>query len=112
MVAPKGFYHYVIHVPDMIRHLTHHHHDHGDHHEDHTPATKPDNSEDHHQHDDLPFNHDHSSDGKSIQVLTLFHHQPIITFAVLGGNNTTVASMLSLFNSEFVPKIWLPPKVC
>lgn len=111
LVVPKGFYHYVAHIPDLVKHLAHHH-DHGDHHEHDSPAPDADNQEDHHNHSDLPFNHDHSSDGNTLQAITLFHYQPEIAFNVSVGDNRTLTRPHSLFNSEFIQKIWLPPKVC
>ena len=109
LIFPKQAIHVVMHVPGIIVHIIHHHEEYN--HKNEPVSNSHNHNQENHNHDDLPFNHDHSADGQTVQSMVLFYQEPEIPITMPVEDNTLLIVFHFLSTSEFVKKVWLPPKI-
>ncbi|WP_430402783.1 hypothetical protein [Fluviicola sp.] len=114
IVSPTGFFHFVIELPEVVAHYEHHNKEHQpvgflDFLMDHATDRKADP-----EHKNLPFNHNHSSNCYSYQLVYIpannssYH----IGLCDLGMERSVKINYSPEFAlSEFAAPIWQPPQL-
>lgn len=115
LTVPKGFWHFAIHIPAFVEHFHHHNEEHGhisvlDFIAEHT-TDNDHHRKGHHDHNNLPLHHNHSSD--SNQTLTFFsfpHRENTFLMCFLSSSSKIITRQF-FHSSEFLQTIWQPPKM-
>lgn len=114
IIAPTGFVHFLVELPEVIAHYEHHNKEHEavgffDFLMDHATNRKTDT-----EHRRLPFNHDHSSNCYSSQLVYIPTNNPFYQigssdFGIVESVKINYSTQFAL--SEFASFIWQPPQL-
>lgn len=114
IVSPTGFLHFIIEFPEVVAHYEHHNKEHQpvgflDFLMDHATNRKADP-----EHQNLPFNHNHSSNSSSYQLVYIptnnsFFHIGLGDIGLVKSVKVNYFSEFAL--SEFESSIWQPPQL-
>ncbi len=110
LTVPKDVFHFVVHIPAYIHHFHHHNTEHrhislADFINEHSSDTN------HHDHDNLPFNHNHSSYCNQSLTFIPFYSRQTINFHLPAADDKKVIAQQFFRSSAFSPSIWQPPKI-
>lgn len=116
LTVPTDTLHFVVHMPNYLHHFYHHNKTHQyisviDFINDHT-INPNHHDKDHHNHDNLPFSHQHSNDNNQILAFIPFYSRYTINLHLTDSNDKRIIVQQFFRTSEFLPSIWQPPKMC
>jgi len=114
LIVPKDVVSFVVGIPAIFHHFNHHNEEHGhisfiDFIKEHTADT--DKNKHDHEHDNLPFNHHHTSDCSLTPNYIPFYSIVGLTFNVPLSVQVKVVEEQLFVGSGFYKNIWQPPKV-
>jgi hypothetical protein len=115
LTVPKDVFHFVVHIRAYIHHFHHYNTERGhislaDVITEHTGDTNH-HGKDHHDHDNLLFNHNHSSDCNQTLTFIPFYFKQIINIHLPASDDKKIVAQQFFRSSEFSPSIWQPPKM-
>lgn len=114
LTVPKGIFHFVIHLPDLVEHYYEHKTENEqvsllDFIAEHIGQPNHEHT-DKHAHDDLPFNHQHTSDYNQSWTAILFFNKETLKHSPTSSLEK-ITTCQCFHSSEFSQSIWQPPKM-
>lgn len=116
LIIPKDAMRFVVGFPAILAHFHHHNEVHGqisfvDFMKEHFSDTEQTQGKHDHEHDNLPFNHHHSSDCNQSHNYIPFSCDVNLKSQFLFSSQAKIIAKKYFFGSEFFDSIWQPPKV-
>lgn len=116
LTVPKDVLQFVIGIPATIHHFYHHNKEHGyisfiDFINEHCSDTDNHHDKNDHEHDNLPFNHQHTSDCNQTLTYIPFFHSVNLKFQFPLSSQLKIVPKQFFLGSDFFKSIWQPPKI-
>lgn len=114
LIVPKDIVQFAVGIPAIFNHFQHHNEEHAqisfvDFIKEHTANT--DKNKHDHEHDNLPFNHHHSSDCSQTLTYIPFYSSVSLKFSIPLSVHVKVVEEQLFIGSGFYKNIWQPPKI-
>ncbi|MEP7265780.1 MAG: hypothetical protein ABI772_14845 [Bacteroidota bacterium] len=116
LTVPKDVLHFVVGIPAILHHFKHHNEEHGqisfiDFINEHASGTDLHHDRDDHEHDNLPFNHQHTSDCNPTLTYIPFFHSINLKIQFPLSSQVKIVTKQFFPGSEFFKSVWQPPKI-